>query len=56
MATNPAIYVFDLKKVIFGAQSWWSVIENEDELRDITKDEINNTWYVKMFKEMVKGK
>lgn len=55
MATNPAIYVFDLKKVIFGAQSWWSVIKSENELRDITKDEINNTWYVKMFKDMVKN-
>ena len=25
VATNPAIYVFDLQRIIFGAESWWSI-------------------------------
>ena len=54
MATNPAIYVFDLQRIIFGAESWWSIIENQEELKDITDDDINNQWYVKALKAMHK--
>lgn len=54
MATNPAIYVFDLQKIIFGAESWWSIIENPEELKDITDDDINSQWYVKALKAMHK--
>lgn len=54
MATNPAIYVFDLQRIIFGAESWWSIIENPEELKDITDDDINNQWYVKALKAMHK--
>lgn len=52
MATNPAIYVFDLQRIIFGAESWWGIIENPEELKDITDDDINNLWYVKALKAM----
>ena len=52
MATNPAIYVFDLQRIIFGAESWWSIIENPEELKDITDDDINSQWYVKALKAM----
>lgn len=45
---NPAIFVPDLKKIIFGYESWWGKIENEDELKDITDEDINNVWYVKL--------
>lgn len=55
-ATNPAIYVFELKKIIFGYESWWSVIENEDELKNITDEDINNVWYVKLMRLVNKGK
>ena len=54
MATNPAIYVFDLQRIIFGAESWWGIIENLEELKDITDDDINNIWYVKALKAMHK--
>ena len=54
MATNPAIYVFDLQRIIFGAESWWSIIESQEELRDITDGDINNLWYVKALKAMYK--
>lgn len=54
MATNPAIYVFDLQRIIFGAESWWGIIESQEELRDITDGDINNLWYVKALKAMYK--
>lgn len=48
--TNPAIFVFELKKIVFGAESWWGLIENENELRDITQSDVDNVWYVKALK------
>ena len=54
VATNPAIYVFDLQRIIFGAESWWGIIESLEELKDITDDDINNIWYVKALKAMHK--
>lgn len=50
---NPAIFVFDLNKVIFGAESWWGEIESEEKLKEITNNDIENVWYVKAFKQMV---
>lgn len=47
MMCNPAIYVFDLNKIIYGYESWWSRIESENDLKDITDIDINNQWYVK---------
>lgn len=44
---NPAIYVFDLKKIIFGCESWWGIVETEADLKDITDIDIDNVWYVK---------
>ena len=54
MASNPAIYVFDLQRIIFGAESWWGIIESPEELKDITDDDINSQWYVKALKAMHK--
>ena len=51
--TNPAIYVFDLKKIIFGMESWWGIIESEDDLKEITEKDINNIWYVKALKSLI---
>ena len=48
--TNPGIYVPELKEIIFGDSSWWHEIASEEELREITDDDINNTWYVKLLK------
>ena len=47
---NPAIFVPELGKVIYGCESWWSEIENIEELKQITDDDINNVWYVKLLK------
>lgn len=49
---NPAIYVFALKKIIFGAESWWCKINSPEDMKDISEEEINNTWYVKLLKAM----
>lgn len=44
---NPAIFVFELNKIVFGAESWWGIIENKDDLKEITQADINDVWYVK---------
>lgn len=46
-ANNPAIYVFELQKIIHGYESWWSIIESPEEIKDITDNTIKNQWYVK---------
>lgn len=45
---NPAIFVPDLSEIIYGYNSWWSLIENEGELKEITNEDISNVWYVKL--------
>ena len=47
---NPAIYVFDFKKIVYGCESWWGEINSPDELKDITEDDIENIWYVRLLK------
>lgn len=47
---NPGIWVPELKEIIFGMESWWHEIKNEDELKEITNDVIENQWYVKFLK------
>lgn len=51
---NPAIFVPDLKKVVFGCSSWWGRIKSESELKEITNDDIDNAWYVKALKDLCK--
>jgi hypothetical protein len=50
--SNPAIFVFDLNKIVYGAESWWGVIETEEDLKQITQDTIDSQWYVKALKSM----
>jgi hypothetical protein len=53
---NPAIFVPELKKIIFGLESWWSIVETEKDLdKEITDELINNQWYVQMAK-LLSGK
>lgn len=51
---NPAIFVPELREIIWGCESWWGEIKNEEELRQISDDDIQNVWYVKMLKTMAK--
>ena len=49
---NPAIFVPELKEVIYGCSSWWSEIKSEEELKDITDSDIENVWYLKMLRNI----
>lgn len=49
---NPAIFIPDLKKVVFGAESWWGRIESPDQLKQITDETISGTWYVQALKSL----
>jgi hypothetical protein len=53
---NPAIYVPETGEVIYGCESWWSEIKSEDDFRKITDQDIENVWYVKMFRAMNESK
>ena len=50
--TNPAMFVPELNKIIWGCGSWWSEIKSEDDLKQITDEDIENTWYVKLAKAL----
>jgi len=49
---NPAIFVPDLNKVIYGCESWWGFIKSQSELTEITDFDIENVWYVKLLKNL----
>ena len=52
---NPAMWVPDLKKIVWGMGSWWTTIDSPEKLRSITDLDINNVWYVKALKELEDG-
>lgn len=49
---NPAMFVPELNRIVFGYESWWSIINSADDFKDITDEDINAVWYVQMAKEM----
>jgi hypothetical protein len=51
---NPAMYVPELKEIIYGCGSWWSILEKSEDLQEITDLDIQNVWYVKALKELSK--
>lgn len=51
---NPAIFVPELKKIVYGMGSWWRVIKSIEEFKGISEKEIENTWYVKLLKGLEK--
>ncbi|MFA6972520.1 MAG: hypothetical protein WC208_14145 [Gallionella sp.] len=54
---NPAIFVPELKKIIYGCESWWGEIEKEEDLKEIISDDtIGNVWYVKLLKVLTPKK
>ena len=50
---NPAIFVPELKKIIYGCESFWREINSIEDFEGISNEEIENTWYVKMLKGFV---
>ena len=51
---NPAIFVPEINEVVFGYESWWSLINSSEDIEDITNDDISNVWYVKMLNNIEK--
>lgn len=49
---NPAIFVPDLNRVIYGCESWWGKINSPDDLKQITNQDIENIWYVRALKAL----
>ena len=49
---NPAIFVPELKRIIYGYESWWREIESVEDFKGISEEDINNTWYVKMLNKL----
>ncbi len=49
---NPAMYVPDLKQIIYGCGSFWRKIESPDDLSRITDADIENVWYMRALKEL----
>lgn len=50
--TNPAMFVPELNRLVFGSESWWGVIESPEDFKEISDEDINNVWYVQMAKSM----
>lgn len=49
---NPAIFVPELKRIVYGMESWWREIKSIEDFKAISEDDIENVWYAKMLKEM----
>lgn len=49
---NPAIFVPELGKIVFGCESWWRRIDRVEDAANITDQDIENTWYMRMLREM----
>jgi hypothetical protein len=49
---NPGILVPELKKIIYGCGSWWTKIQSEEDFKKITNKDIENVWYVKLWKKL----
>lgn len=49
---NPAIFVPELNQIIYGCESFWRKIDKVEDFFGITQEEIDNTWYVKLLREM----
>ena len=49
---NPAIFVPDLGRVVFGMESWWGEIESPEQLQQIADADIENVWYVRALRDL----
>ena len=49
---NPAILVPALRKIIYGCESWWREIKNIEDFKEITDNDISNTWYVQLLSSL----
>ena len=47
---NPVIYVFELKKIIYGCESYWSFMKDSHDFEEIMQEMINGQWYIELLK------
>lgn len=47
---NPTMWVPQLERLVYGCESWWRFIASEEDFKQITDQDIDNTWYVKAWK------
>lgn len=52
----PAIYVFELKKIIYGSESWWREVSDISEIKEITDGEIDDLVYVRLLEFFARRK
>lgn len=51
---NPAMWVPNLNRLVFGAESWWGVLNKPEDLQQISDADIDNVWYVQALKGLSK--
>lgn len=51
--SNPAIYVPELERVVWGYESWWRGIDDPSELSAVTDTDISNCWYVRALESLI---
>lgn len=49
--TNPFIYIFETNTFVWGASSWWGNISKPEDLNEISCEDIDNVWYMRLIKE-----
>lgn len=49
---NPAIFIPELKKIVYGCESWWRLLDEHEQPQGITDKDINNQWYVQLAKTL----
>lgn len=49
---NPAMFVPELNKIVFGYESWWKILENEKNFKEISDTDIENIWYIRALKSV----
>lgn len=53
---NPAMWVMQLNRIVWGSESYWGIIEKPEDLKNITTEDVNSIWYVKLLKAMEETK
>lgn len=53
-ACNPMIYIFETRRIVRGADSWWSRIRSLEDMPQISDEDISSTWYVQLMNALMK--
>lgn len=49
---NSAMFVPEINKIIYGHESFWNILTNIEDFKEITKKDIENVWYLKALKSI----